>query len=79
LHPINLGAAVRSSSARFYFVSGYGVSNINMATNGQALEEKQIGPTTDHAPDSPVEEKADAIHGETAHEAAERGKAATDK
>jgi hypothetical protein len=50
-----------------------------MATNGHTLEEKQIGPTAQTAPESPAEEKPDAIHEETAHEAAERGKAATDK
>jgi hypothetical protein len=48
-----------------------------MATNGHH-EEKAIA-STHPAPDSPAEEKADAIHEETAHEAAERGKAATDK
>jgi hypothetical protein len=50
-----------------------------MATNGHNLEEKQIGPTTHNASDSPVEEKPDAIHEETAHEAAVRGHVATDK
>jgi MFS transporter, ACS family, DAL5 transporter family protein len=49
-----------------------------MATNGHSVEEKPIT-TTHPAPDSPVDEKADVIHEETAHEAAERGKPATDK
>jgi hypothetical protein len=51
----------------------------NMATDGHNLEEKQIGPSTHNIPDSPVEEKPNAIHEETAHEAAERGHVATDK
>jgi hypothetical protein len=49
-----------------------------MATNGHHVEEKPVA-NTNPAPESPVEEKANAIHEETAHEAAERGKAATDK
>jgi hypothetical protein len=50
-----------------------------MEPNGHNLEEKQIGPTTHNAPDSPVEEKPDAIHEGTAHEAAVRGHVATDR
>jgi hypothetical protein len=49
-----------------------------MASNGP-LEEKPIESTHHHTPDSPANEKADVIEEETAHEAAERGKAATDK
>ncbi|PMD37544.1 putative MFS transporter [Hyaloscypha variabilis F] len=49
-----------------------------MATNGHHVEEKPVA-NTNPAPESPVEEKANAIYEETAHEAAERGKAATDK
>ncbi len=53
-------------------------NSAKMATNGHHLEEKPIA-SSQPAPESPAEEKADAIHEETAHEAAERGKAATDK
>jgi hypothetical protein len=49
-----------------------------MASNGP-LEEKSIESTHHPTPDSPANEKADVIEEETAHEAAERGKAATDK
>ena len=49
-----------------------------MASNGP-LEEKPIESTRHTAPDSPANEKSDVIEEETAHEAAERGKAATDK
>lgn len=43
-----------------------------------AADEKQIN-AEHHTPDSPVEEKPDATHAETAHEAAERGHTATDE
>jgi hypothetical protein len=44
-------------------------------------EEKQIGAAdVEHRiPDTPPDEKANGFHEETAHEAAERGKVATDK
>lgn len=43
-----------------------------------ATDEKQIN-AEHHVPDSPVMEKPNAIHDETAHVAAERGHAATDE
>ena len=49
-----------------------------MATIGHNLEEKHVG-ATQLTSESPVNEKHDAIHEETAHEAAERGHVATDK
>jgi hypothetical protein len=39
--------------------------------------EKQI--YAQHMPESPIEEKSNAIHEETAHVAAERGHSATDQ
>lgn len=47
-----------------------------MAAGDHNVEEKQV--STEHIPASSVEEKADAVHEETAHEAAERGHTATD-
>jgi hypothetical protein len=49
-----------------------------MAGTDDNHEEKQID-AQQHIPDSPVMEKPDAAHEETAHEAAERGHAATDQ
>lgn len=48
-----------------------------MAHLNQDAEETQVG--SQHSRESPVYEKAQPIHEETAHDAAERGTAATDQ
>lgn len=53
------------------------VTPVNMAPIDTNYEEKGID--TSPVPASPVDEKPHALHEETAHEAAERGHAATDR